>query len=81
MNERCTEDKRINLESYQIAAVKCRNCGKLHDATSDTYFSVQGNIMRGAAGGLVGRQDWDTLGVPVNIFCTEVCLTSFLAKS
>jgi hypothetical protein len=39
----------------QVTGIKCDYCGAFHDVDTTSYVSVQGNIILGQHGGLVGN--------------------------
>jgi hypothetical protein len=39
----------------EISSVRCDFCGKLHESSGDTFFTVEGNINIGSQGGVVGN--------------------------
>ena len=42
------------MKSVDVTLVACEHCGKQHDITGETYIQVQGQILVGEGGGIIG---------------------------
>jgi hypothetical protein len=72
----------MTVQKVSFEAVKCNNCGRIHEKDSDTYINFIGNVIVGSDGGVVGNSEWDKFGVPHHIFCREnrlLCLSTFVS--
>lgn len=70
----------LDEEQYKniIQAVKCIKCGTLHELKSKSYVSVQGNILIGNEGGIVGNNITED-GIHCTYFCKE-CFIQYMAN-
>jgi hypothetical protein len=56
--------------------IKCEHCGKIHDPKNFSFYTVQGNIYLGLAGGLIGNNIRNG-EVKINHYCCD-CLFEIL---
>lgn len=69
----------VQLKEEVIEAVKCCECGTIHNIEKETYLTLVGNLHVGSHGGLLGNGNWNENGVPTSYWCVEKgCLSSFL---
>ncbi len=68
---------KIKMEKNRetVEAVKCINCGELHEVDSEDFFTIRGGLHIGLFGGIIGGGSIDN----VSIFCKD-CLVSILNK-
>jgi len=70
------------LKNEPILAVKCDICGQLHEAESNKFVTIHGNITVGLGGGIIGNNfDKDGHLFRQFIFCdTRDCMQKFIDK-
>jgi hypothetical protein len=59
------------MEENELTAIKCCECGCLHDKKCHDYVKVEGNILIGQDKGLVGGKDGS-----ISYFCIS-CFVVF----
>lgn len=66
----------------RVEAVKCSDCGRLHEENSNKFVTVYGNICLGVSGGLVGNNiDSDGKVAEPVAFCYPHCIAKVLKMS
>jgi hypothetical protein len=66
-------------QNMKVEAVKCNACGRLHEVTDETYYTVYGNITVGESGGLVGNNLDEEDRVTKSVaYCKPDCLAKAL---
>ena len=64
-----------------IEAVKCENCGKLHEVSSEDFISIHGNVCIGMNGGIIGHNfDKEGRVNRISVYCINNCLKIMLEK-
>ena len=63
----------------KVEAVKCDKCGKLHDAESDTFATVYGNVTIGTSSGVIGNNFSDDGKLKnESTYCHPKCIAELL---
>ena len=64
------------FEAYkEVELVKCLECGKLHEVSSEEFFRISGDLYVGLRGGLIG----DGKKERENIICVD-CFIDFIKE-
>lgn len=71
-------DKQMPLNA--VKAVRCVNCQRLHEVTSQDFVAVYGNITVGLSGGIVGNNIVDNKLINVSVYCSP-CFRDYIVNT